>query len=156
MKTLTIRQPWAWLIVRPDIVGDLARVRAAEAGEMKAIENRSLRTHRRGDFLIHAALGMTRGEYADVAAFLQRIGQQRVLQAMPGFDAMPRGGIVGVADLTGCVESHPSPYFFGPFGYTLANVRALPFTPCKGMLGFWNAPDDVCAAIRGKLEGTAC
>jgi hypothetical protein len=47
MKALSIRQPWAWLILH--------------AG--KDIENRDWPTRFRGRFLIHAAKGMTRDEY---------------------------------------------------------------------------------------------
>lgn len=47
IKALSIRQPWAWLILW--------------AG--KDIENRSRRFHFRGRFLIHASAGMTRNEY---------------------------------------------------------------------------------------------
>ena len=46
MKALSIRQPWAWLIVHG----------------RKDIENRSWRTKFRGRFLVHAAQGMTRRE----------------------------------------------------------------------------------------------
>lgn len=52
-------------------------------------------------------------------------------------ERMPLGGIVGVADIVDCVEAHPSPWFFGPYGFVLANARPLPFTPCKGALGFF-------------------
>jgi hypothetical protein len=47
MKALSIRQPWAWLILN--------------AG--KDIENRDWPTHFRGRFLIHASKGMTHDEY---------------------------------------------------------------------------------------------
>lgn len=44
---LSIRQPWAWLILH--------------AG--KDIENRTWQTYQRGWFAIHASKGMTRREY---------------------------------------------------------------------------------------------
>ena len=47
MKALSIRQPWAWLIVNGH----------------KDIENRQWRTHFRGKIYVHAAKGMTRGDY---------------------------------------------------------------------------------------------
>jgi hypothetical protein len=47
MKALSIRQPWAWLIVNG----------------YKDIENRSWATKFRGPVLIHAAKGMTGAEY---------------------------------------------------------------------------------------------
>ena len=47
LPALSIRQPWAWMILN--------------AG--KDIENRSWQTDYRGRFLIHAAKGMTQDEY---------------------------------------------------------------------------------------------
>ena len=49
MKALSIRQPWAWLIV---------------CGH-KPLENRSWPTPYRGPLLIHAAKGMARVEYEE-------------------------------------------------------------------------------------------
>lgn len=40
-------------------------------------------------------------------------------------------------------------WFFGPVGYVLRDVRALPVpVPCKGRLGFWTLPPDVEARVR--------
>jgi hypothetical protein len=50
------------------------------------------------------------------------------------------GGIVGEAEIVDCVTSHPSEFFFGPFGFVIRNARPLPFRPCRGMLGFFE-PD---------------
>mgnify|MGYP001114609934 CR=1 FL=1 len=58
MKALSIRQPWAWLIVH--------------AG--KNIENRSWRSHYHGRFLVHAAKGMTRQEYDEAKAWAHACG----------------------------------------------------------------------------------
>jgi len=54
MKAISIRQPWAWLIVNG----------------YKDIENRSWPTKFRGRVLIHASKGMTRAEYDDVEDYL--------------------------------------------------------------------------------------
>ena len=54
MKALSIRQPWAWLIVHGS----------------KRVENRSRRTHYRGPVLIHASAGMTIREYHEATNFL--------------------------------------------------------------------------------------
>ncbi|KAA5603782.1 hypothetical protein F1188_19175 [Roseospira marina] len=50
------------------------------------------------------------------------------------------GGIVGAVDVVACVTDHPSPWFFGPIGWVLANPRPLLFTPCRGRLGLFT-PD---------------
>jgi hypothetical protein len=35
------------------------------------------------------------------------------------------------------VDSHPSPWFAGPYGYVLENPRPLPFHPLRGRQGVW-------------------
>ena len=54
MKALSIRQPWAWLIVNSH----------------EDVENRTWRTRERGPVLVHASKGMTPTEYEDVCHFL--------------------------------------------------------------------------------------
>lgn len=119
---LSIRQPWAWLIIH--------------AG--KDIENRTWPTRFRGWFLIHAAKGMTRNEYAeafDVLDEIETTGQM----AIPSFDELKLqcGGIVGMAKLGNCVTGSDSPWFFGPYGFVIDEVKPLPFRVCKGALGFF-------------------
>jgi hypothetical protein len=52
-------------------------------------------------------------------------------------DTFETGGIVGIAEITGCVQHHRSKWFQGPFGWTLAHARRLPFKPVKGQLKFF-------------------
>lgn len=120
MKALSIRQPWAWLIVNG----------------YKDIENRSWRTKYRGPVLIHAAKGMTRNEYEEACRTVVD-----VLAAIdiPDFEALERGGIVGVAEIVDCVDTSTSPWYMGEKGFVLANARPLPFTPMKGKLSFFEA-----------------
>lgn len=117
---LSIRQPWAWAILHRG----------------KPIENRTWSTHLRGPICIHAAKGMTRDEQLTFADFIMQLGMEP-----PNFAALPRGGIVGTANLTACVRQHPSPWFFGPWGFVLEDVKPVDFIPCKGALGFfeWSA-----------------
>lgn len=115
---LSIRQPWAWLIVNG----------------FKDLENRNWRTHFRGRIFVHAAKGMTGAEYGDCREFALRI---RPAIPFPEFDDLPRGGIVGAVDVTGCVCDSPSPWFVGDFGFTLANPELLAFRPSRGALGFF-------------------
>lgn len=120
MKALSIRQPWAWLILH--------------AG--KDIENRHWPTPFRGRFQIHASKAMTRQEYAEaylVAA--QIIGENR----LPRFEELQRGGIVGEVDLLDCVRVSNSRWFCGPWGFVLANPKPTPFVSCRGALGFFDA-----------------
>lgn len=117
MKALSIRQPWAWLIVNGH----------------KDIENRSWATNFRGPLLIHAAKGMTKAEYIDTYHF----AQQELGITIPHVHDLERGGIVGQATITGCCSDSLSPWFFGKFGFELTDAKPLPFLPYKGRLGFF-------------------
>lgn len=124
MKALSIRQPWAWLIVHG----------------YKPVENRTWRTHFRGQFLIHASAGMTRSDYTSAKDLAQRNGV-----AIPR-ELLEFGGIVGMANLTDCHSRNDgswipgvgeSPWFFGPYGFVLRDAKPLPFRPLPGKLGFF-------------------
>lgn len=119
---LSIRQPWAWFILN---LG-------------KDVENRTWRTLFRGPVWIHAGKGMTRYEYEEACEFASAILDR---PKIPAFKDLERGGIVGRADITGCVTASRSPWFgFGlcvHYGFTLANPEPCEFLPCKGALGFF-------------------
>ncbi len=114
MPALSIRQPWAWLIVNG----------------LKDIENRPRRTHHRGPLLIHAGLSLD--GYPESIEWVERNhGISVPLE-------LETGGIVGVVDVVDCVESHKSKWFEkGKFGWVMANARQLKFRPCKGALGLF-------------------
>jgi hypothetical protein len=136
MKALSIRQPWAWLIVNG----------------YKDIENRSWPTKFRGRALIHASKGMTRAEYDDVEDYLM-FGAAPSMAAinLPARESLERGGIVGVATITDCVPParNTSPWHIeGAFGFQIADARLLPFVECKGALGFFDVPHDVASKLR--------
>lgn len=116
MKALSVRQPWAWLIVNG----------------VKDVENRTRRYHFQGRVQIHASKGMTLDEYAVANAIAEDQGV-----SLPEFDELERGGIVGEVSITGNVTHSTSPWFFGPFGLALKDAKPLPFQPCKGALGFF-------------------
>lgn len=161
MKVLSIRQPWAWLIIRPDIVDPSTRI-ASLGRDLKDYENRDWPTRFRGRFLIHAGKGMTRDEYED-ALDSAMTAVRGVIPTFPAFQDLPRGGIVGEAEIIDCVdtntldakgERYPSPWLFGRFGFKLANAKPLPFFPCRGALGFWDAPAEAAVEPRkGGEEG---
>lgn len=116
MKALSIRQPWAWLIVNGH----------------KDIENRQWRTHFRGKIYVHASKGMTRDEYESARDIAEEQGVE-----LPPFDKLERGGIVGTVEIVDCVDEDPSPWFFGEYGFLLKNPAVLPFRPLSGKLGFF-------------------
>jgi hypothetical protein len=123
---LSIRQPWAWLIVNGH----------------KTIENRSRNIGNfTGPVLIHASKACPLGEYYDVQEFLLKRGLRAQLAALlKDWENILKqtGGIVGMADITGHgnMEMH-SPWWTGPYSYILENASVLPFQPCKGQLGFF-------------------
>lgn len=135
---LSIRQPWAWLIIRPDLVEPSVRARAAKLCQFKTHENRDWPTKRRGRVLVHAAKGMTRGEWEDGMATAHHCGVPAdVLERHASFHALERGGIIGSVEIADCVEHSDSPWFFGRFGFVLRDPRPMPFRPVKGALGFF-------------------
>jgi len=126
---LSIRQPWAWAILH--------------AG--KDIENRDWPTRVRGRVLVHASKGCTRDEWADAAYSIACVAKEL---AVPELKALDRGGIVGSVEIVDCCTWSPSPWFVGSTGFVLRNPRPLPFTPCKGQLGFFECPPDALMALR--------
>lgn len=123
MKALSIRQPWAWLIVNG----------------YKDIENRSWRTNYRGPVLIHASSRKpTKTEVFEARKILLQSHGLSVAASMPSVEHFKLGGVIGVASITGwCVEDQMSPWFTGPIGLKLAKARPLPFKPMKGQLSFF-------------------
>lgn len=129
MKILSIRQPWAWLIVNG----------------FKDIENRTWQTKHRGGFFVHAGQTMTAADFREAEETVRSIDKNILsdLYAHAGQLQLQRGGIVGYAEITDCVSESASPWFFGDYGFSLANARPLPFTPLKGRLGFFEAPAEI-------------
>ena len=136
MKALSIRQPWASLIV----LG------------IKDIENRAWNTRERGTILVHASKGMTRAEHEEAIAFAvdairadpRHAGkpETRTLRELGfAFDDLRRGGIIGQVDIVDCVRASASPWYMGAVGFVLANAKPLPFRPLKGALGFFEVSE---------------
>ena len=113
---LSIRQPWAWAIIN--------------AG--KDIENRDWHTNKRGPICIHAATGMTKREFdgfVDLSRALNRSGSWPDGAWVPFPADLPKGGIVGTAEIVDCVERSASPWFAGRYGFVLRNVQPVEFIP---------------------------
>lgn len=138
MKALAIKQPWAWMIVRPDLTDMVARKIAAESGEIKNLENRTWHTNFRGRFLVHASKGLTRQEYWRAADFAAHLGV-----IAPPMEELQRGGIIGSVELVDSVDDSDSDWYMGEKGFVLRDPRPLPFIPLKGQLGFFEVPDEV-------------
>jgi hypothetical protein len=121
-KIISIRQPWATLIVRG----------------VKDIENRSWATSYRGPVLVHASLRPS-------VHSLEGIARQFDID-LPHVE-LPVGGIVGITNIIDCVEAHPSPWFEGKFGFVLDRSSELPFKPWTGSLGLRSVPGALLQAF---------
>lgn len=151
MKALTIKQPWLWCIT----------------DATKRVENRTWKPPFNiigQRIALHASKGHTKEDWYHA----QGIYSFRLL---PNCSDMPLGAIVATAVIVGYVEVEQSPdatprlieatmnaihynhradpWFFGPVGWLLDDVRKLPQpVPCKGAWGLWTVPD---GAINGGM-----
>lgn len=116
-RAISIRQPWAWAIMN--------------AG--KDIENRPQRWKYRGLICIHASKYKNQSEY-DIAENAITDNCDKWPPAMLSAGNIT-GGIIGVAEIVDCVTESDSPWFFGPYGLVLKNVRPVKFIPVRGALG---------------------
>jgi hypothetical protein len=114
IRTLSVRQPWAWAILHGG----------------KNIENRSKRTKVRGTIAIHAS--MTPPEPDD-------LDDVRVVADVPVPEDLPLGAIVGLVEIVYCVDRGSPPWaVYGQRHWKLANPAAFPEPrPAGGAVGFW-------------------
>ncbi|HSE36216.1 MAG TPA: ASCH domain-containing protein [Blastocatellia bacterium] len=136
MKALTIKQPWASLIIFRG----------------KDIENReweapSTLIGRR--IAIHSSKKMEPEDIDDATALCYERG-------LPDFNIAPidyaTGSIIGVVTLKACVKQSRSLWFVGTYGFELTDPRPLPQPiPIRGQLGFWEVPEDVYEQMKAQL-----
>lgn len=124
MKAISIRQPWATLIMK--------------AG--KDIENRCWPTTVRGRVLIHAAKVCTRDELEDAIDFAE---DACGIRYSADLKTIPRGGIIGSVEIVDCVTRSNSRWFVGKYGFVLRNPRPMTFIPMRGQLGFFDVDLDI-------------
>jgi hypothetical protein len=130
IKAISIRQPWAWLIV----------------SGAKGVENRCWSTSHRGPLLIHAAKSCTFAAWCDAWDWIdERLPHVRRIYPPPTYTAIERGGIIGIVDQVGCADDADMeyrPYYSawavpGQWHHLYASPRPLSFSPCSGMLGLF-------------------
>ena len=123
IKVLSVRQPYAWLIVHG----------------FKDVENRARRSNYTGPLYIHA--GKTRARAFElIVDLVQTEGGIMIPVA-----ELPYGGIVGKVIMEACVTDHPSDWNWGEddFQYVLSNAQPLAnMIPMNGKLGIFNATID--------------
>lgn len=131
-RALSVRQPWAWLIVNGHKPFENRDWSPKNPGRMW-LEKRLSHCLEGFTILIHAAKGMTGDEY-DQAYFMAQ-GDYNI--TLPAMKDLPRGGIVGVANAVRWHDTRPAlPYAFGS-GIELEAAAPREFLPCKGALGFF-------------------
>ncbi|HCY86902.1 MAG TPA: hypothetical protein DHV36_17360 [Desulfobacteraceae bacterium] len=116
MKALSIRQPWASMI----ILG------------YKPVENRTYKRSYRGPLAIHSSQTWDK----DGAAWILDRFPHLKDQVEAARDL--RGGIIGTVTMTDCVMNHPSPWFAGPYGFVFTRPTPIDFHPCAGKLNFFD------------------
>jgi len=149
VKALSLLQPWAWAVVNP--------------ATRKRVENRTWAPPRAmigREFLLHASRGGGAAYHREAAKFIRR-ASGGAAEVPPRRD-LPRGAIVGVARLVGYAsrerdgawegesrwrEVVGSPWFVGPHGWLLSDVRPLPHVEVAGHLGFFEVPDAALVAL---------
>ena len=120
MKALSIRQPWAWLIVNG----------------YKDIENRTWSTDFRGRVYVHAGRKIISGDFPEQRYYIEQSGI--FLPEEP-----PLGAIVGEVTITDCVDTSSSPWFCGPYGFLLSSPLAYKDPiPYRGQLGLFQVEED--------------
>lgn len=116
-KAISIQQPWAWLI----------------ANGHKDIENRTWPTKYRGLIYIHASRSAPHDQYFEAKKIADKQGIE-----LPDYQDLPRGGIIGRAEIVDCVQTSGSPWFFGPYGFVLDKQSLVGFMRGPGQLGIFN------------------
>ncbi len=138
-RVLTIRQPWAFLIIRPDLpAGSPERQEWLASPLRKDVENRKTMHSYRGELHIHAGLQVDEAAKQDLWRSFPEIGP-----ALAAWNAShdQRGGIIGKVRMTDSVRAHPSLWFGGPVGWVLEEPEILPFEKLRGMQGIYRAGD---------------
>lgn len=153
MKTISIKQPWAYLICTP-------RQDNPQLG-IKDIENRTWATNFRGHLLVHASA--KRWTFKAIVQYLTSATAE-IIRTL-GFNAewvlkLHTSAIIGSVEIVDCVINHPSIWAEKTPGYikgmnpkfiekldgvpviwnwVLANpvLFAKPITNVKGKLSFW-------------------
>ena len=123
MRALSIRQPWAWLVVNG----------------YKDIENRTWSTNFRGRIYVHAGQRTVDEDYPEQRQYITQAGI--VIPAQ-----LARGAIIGEVTIVGCLAASDSPWFCGPYGFTLEDPVAYDTpVPFRGQLGFFPIDEAIIA-----------
>ena len=122
MKALSFKQPWAWLMCKG----------------FKDIENRNWATRFRGRIYVHASKSKTDMDKETLAFILKRLSNRQASEFILAYNQLVFGAIIGELNIIGCMDLHPSPWFFGKYGFLVSEpvLYGTPI-PCRGMLSFF-------------------
>lgn len=152
MKALTLRCPWAYAITHlgkrvenrtwrppPALQGQRIAIHAGKAPPVRA--NGTFDAgHEHWCEVQESLAWMTHKGLA-----LMPVTARELVEAA--------SAVVAVATLAEVVTQSQSPWFVGPFGWVLADVRALPAPiPCRGAQGLWDLPPDVLAQVQEAMS----
>lgn len=122
LPSLSILQPWSHFICNGP----------------KDVENRTWNSKRRGTFLVHAGKQMSKAYWEEACNHALATGVKR--RALPSLEDLPRGGIVGAAQLLDVLppgSTSASNWYDGEFGFVLGRRIPLPFRALKGARQFF-------------------
>lgn len=119
IKVLSVRQPWAWVIVNG----------------FKDVENRNWKSDYRGELYIHASKKFDSGAVDFLRAIVSVVFGRDLPPIAQHYD---KGGIVGKVNMVDCVTESKSRWFQGKYGFVFKDSEAMPFVPCRGQLGIFN------------------
>lgn len=117
-KVISIKQPWAWLIVNG----------------YKDIENRTWNTNYRGTLYIHAGKSIDKIGYERISKNFKDI-------VLPAYESLELGGIIGICELIDVIPPNnhsKSRWYEGNYGFIIKNAKPITFIPSKGKLGLYN------------------
>ncbi len=137
MKALTIKQPWAQLVMKGG----------------KDIENREWPCHYRGHIAITASAKIDKAEVFSACDFMKSwIPKFSTRIFMDEAMRHPVGCALGTVEIYGCVTDSDRPWFQGRYGFLLRDPRPLATPiPIKGKLGLWELPEDIEQRVVAEL-----
>jgi len=100
MKAITIKQPWASLIVEPDLDNP--------GFGIKPIENRTWLTKFRGRVLVHAGLSFEKNWWKMMNPPIVKENIEGYKFIQKNKNKLPTGAIIGSVEIVDCVINHPS------------------------------------------------
>lgn len=140
MKCLSVRQPWAWLIIHGGGVyaGRITYGR-------KNIENRKWKTSHRGSLLIHAARTTPDFETWATAEKMYALEYPKAdaPNPIPPADELPYGKIIGQVKLIDITREYPWGHWTLPdhWHWILGHPKPVSPIPYRGRPGLFDVPE---------------